>query len=107
MSKVKKSSLVRLNEEAINSMSFMLMELFKIDDHLKINHSKLASFILTEFQIKYFEKGKSRLVLAHQDKKKHLKVAIEALDVEEIEATIKYLEKIKRSDSPFDKSHKN
>ncbi len=107
MSKVKKSSLVRLNEEAINSMSVMLMELFKVDEHLKINHSKLVSCIVTEFQAKHFEKAKSRFVLAHQDKKKHLKDAIEALDVEEIEATIKYLEKIKKSDTSLENSHKN
>lgn len=107
MSKVKKSSLVRLDEEAINSMSVMLMELFKVDEHLKINHSKLASCIVTEYQAKHFEKAKSRLVFAHQDKKKHLKDAIEALDVAEIEATIKYLDKIKKSDVPLGKPQKN
>jgi hypothetical protein len=107
MNKVKKSSLVRLNEEAINCMSVMLGELFKVDEDLKINHSKLASCIVTEFQAKHFEKAKPRLVLAHQDKKKHLKDAIEALDVEEIEATIKYLEKIKKSDVLPEKPHKN
>lgn len=107
MNKAKKSSLVRLNEEAINSMSVMLMELFKVDEHLKINHSKLASCILTEFQARHFEKAKTRLVLAHQDKKKHLKDAIEALGVEEIEATIKYLEKIRKSDPSIEKTHKN
>jgi hypothetical protein len=78
-------------------MSEMLVELFKVDEHLKINHSKLASFILTEYRSKYFEKSKSRLVIAHQDKKKHLKDAIEALDVAEIEATLKYLDKIKKN----------
>lgn len=107
MNKIKKSSLIRLNEEAINSMSIMLMELFKEDEDLKINHSKLASWIVTEFHAKHFEKTKSRLVLAHQDKKKHLKSAIETLGAEEIEATIKYLEKIKKSDGSLEKSHKN
>ncbi len=105
--KVKKSGLIHLTEDATNSMSEMLVELFKVDEHLKINHSKLASFILTEYRSKYFEKSKSRLVLAHQDKKKHLKDAIEALDVTEIEATLKYLDKIKKTDNSLEKSHKN
>lgn len=105
--KVKKSGLIHLTEDARNSMSEMLVELFKVDEHLKINHSKLASFILTEYRSKYFEKSKSRLVIAHQDKKKHLKDAIEALDVAEIEATLKYLDKIKKTDDSPEKSHKN
>jgi len=105
--KVKKSGLIHLTEDATNSMSEMLVELFKVDEHLKINHSKIASFILTEYRSKYFEKSKSRLVIAHQDKKKHLKDAIEALDVAEIEATLKYLDKIKKTDDSPEKSHKN
>jgi hypothetical protein len=95
--KVKKSGLIHLTEDAINSMSEMLVELFKVDEHLKINHSKLASFILTEYRSKYFEKSKSRLVLAHQDKKKHLKDAIELLNMEELEATMKYLSKLNKT----------
>lgn len=105
--KVKKSGLIHLTEDATNSMSEMLVELFKVDEHLKINHSKLASFILSEYRSKYFEKSKSRLVLAHQDKKKHLKDAIKALDLAEIEATLKYLDKIKKTDDSPEKSHKN
>ncbi len=88
-------------------MGIMLMELLKEDEHLKINYSKLASGIVIEFHAKHFEKAKPRLILAHQDKKKHLRETIEGLDAEEIEATIKYLEKIKKSDSSFEKSHKN
>ena len=95
--KVKKSGLIHLTEDAVNSMSEMLVELFKVDEHLKINHSKLASFILTEYRSKYFENSKSRLVLAHQDKKKHLKDAIELLNMEELEATMKYLSKLNKT----------
>lgn len=95
--KVKKSGLIHLTEDATKSMSEMLVELFKVDEHLKINHSKLASFILTEYRSKYFEKSKSRLVLAHQDKKKHLKDAIELLNMEELEATMKYLSKLNKT----------
>ena len=95
--KVKKSGLIHLSEDATNSMSEMLMELFKIDEHLKINHSKLASFILSEYRTRHFEKAKSRLVQAHQDKKKHLKNAIELLNMEELEATMKYLSKLNKT----------
>ena len=92
--KVKKSGLIHLTEDATNSMSEMLVELFKVDEHLKINHSKLASFILSEYRTRHFDKAKSRLVQAHQDKKKHLKDAIERLNIEELEATMKYLSKM-------------
>lgn len=95
--KVKKSGLIHLSEDATNSMSEMLMELFKVDEHLKINHSKLASFILSEYRTRHFEKAKSRLVQAHQDKKKHLKNAIELLNMEKLEATMKYLSKLNKT----------
>jgi hypothetical protein len=103
MAKIKKSCLIRLNEEAINSMSTMLMELLNDDKSLKVNHSKLASFILTEYHTKHFEKAKPRLIIAHQDKKKCIINKIEGLDLEELDATIKYLEKLKRCDFPNEK----
>jgi hypothetical protein len=95
--KLKKSGLIHLTEEASNSISEMLVELFKVDEHLKVNHSKLASFILSEYRMKNFEKAKSRLVDAHQDKKKNLKDAIEHLNTEELEATMKYLSKLNKT----------
>jgi hypothetical protein len=106
MPKAQKSGVIRLDEEAINSMSVMLMELLSEEKNLKINHSKLASFILSEFHSKHFEKAKSRLVLAHQDKKKCIMNQIEGLGLEELEATIKYLEKIKKTDFSLEKSKK-
>jgi len=96
MGKVKKSGVIRLDANATNSMSVMLMELLKEDKDLKINLSKLASSILTEYHSKYFEKARPRLVEAHQDKKKHLKDVIESLGLDEIEATMKYLNKLKK-----------
>lgn len=98
MTKIKKSGLIRLNEEAINSMSTMLMELINEDKGLKVNLSKLASFILIEYQLRHFEKAKPRLIIAHQDKKKCIINKIEGLDLEELDATIKYLEKLKKTD---------
>lgn len=98
MSKIKKSGVIRLSEEAINSMGVMLMELLNEDRGLKVNHSKLASFILTEFHLKYFKRAIPRLVIAHQDKKKCILDKIEGLDLQELDATIKYLEKLKKAD---------
>jgi hypothetical protein len=98
MNKTKKSGLIRLNEEAINSMSTMLMELLNDDKSLKVNLSKLASFILAEYHLRHFEKAKPRLIVAHQDKKKCIIDKIGGLDLQELDATIKYLEKLKKSD---------
>jgi iron-sulfur cluster repair protein YtfE (RIC family) len=98
MTKIKMSGLIRLNEEAINSMSTMLMELLNEDKSLKVNLSKLSSFILTEYHSKHFEKAKPRLIVAHQDKKKCIIDKISGLNLEGLEATIKYLEKLKKDD---------
>lgn len=77
-------------------MGTMLMELSKEDKNLKVNYSNLASFILSEFHKRSFVRLKPKLVLAYQDKKKHLKDQIETLTPEELEAAIKYLEKKKK-----------
>lgn len=107
MPRAQKSGVIRLDVEAINSMSVMLMEILTEDNQLKINHSKLASYILCEFYSKYFEKAKARLVLAHQDKKKCIMNKIDGLGLEELEATIKYLEKIKKTDLSLENPRKN
>lgn len=96
MGKVKKSGVIRLDANATNSMSVMLMELLKADGGLKVNLSKLASFILTEYHSKHFERAKPRLIVAHQDKKKCIIDKISGLDLDELDATIKYLEKLKK-----------
>jgi hypothetical protein len=98
VSKVKKG-VIRLSAEATNSMSVMLMELSNADKSVKICHSQLASFILTEFHSRHFERAKPRLIIAHQDKKKFIMDKIESMDLENLEATIKYLDKIKKEDS--------
>lgn len=98
MGKVKKSGVIRLDANATNSMSVMLMELLNADKGLKVNLSKLASFILSEYHSRHFEKAKPRLIVAHQDKKKCIIDKISALDLDELDATIKYLEKLKKDD---------
>ena len=99
MGKTKRSGIIRLDVNATNSMSVMLMELLNVDKALKVNLSKLASFILSEYHARYFEKAKPRLIVAHQDKKKCIMEKISALGLEELDATIKYLEKLKKEDS--------
>lgn len=100
MGKIKKSGVIRLDVNSTNSMSVMLMELLNADKGLKVNLSKLASFILSEYHARYFEKAKPRLIVAYQDKKKCIMDKISAFGLEELDATIKYLEKLKRDDFP-------
>lgn len=102
MSKIKKG-VIRLSVDATNSMSTMLMELLNADKNIKICHSKLASFILTEYHTKYFKRSKQRLIAAHQDKKKCIISKIENMDIDKLEATIKYLEKLKKDNSSTEK----
>ena len=97
MAKIKKG-VIRLSADATNSMGNMLMELLNADKTLKICHSQLASFIMTEFHTRHFERAKPRLIEVHQDKKKCILDRIEGMKLEELDATIKYLEKIKKHD---------
>lgn len=102
MSKIKKG-VIRLSAEATNSMSIMLMELLNADTRIKICHSQLASFILMEYHLKYFKRSKQRLIVAHQDKKKCIIDKIEGMDIDKLEATIKYLDKLKKDISSTEK----
>lgn len=104
ISKIQKSGVVRLDKEARTSVSVMIQELLEGDPHLKINHSKIASFIITDYHCRYFDKAKPRLTLIHQDKRKCLLAKIENLDMKELEATIKYLDKIKKDESTEENS---
>lgn len=99
MSKSENTSVIRLDKAASASMNTMLIELFKMDENLKINYSKLASFILTDFHRRSFERLKPKLVFEHQDKKKHLKGKIELLDSKELETIIKFLGKLAKPTS--------
>lgn len=94
MSKNENTSVIRLSKDASSSLSTMLNELLKIDENLKINYSKLASYILTDFKKRSFERLKPKLAFEHQDKKKHLKGKIESLDSKELETIIKFLGKL-------------
>lgn len=96
MSKNLHTSVIRLNQEASNSVEAMLAELSKEDKNLKTNYSNLASFILSEFYKRSFARLKPKLILEFQDKKKHLKDKIETLAPKELEAAIQFLEKRKK-----------
>ena len=96
VSKNENTSVIRLNVDASKSLETMLEELLKEDKNLRVNYSKLASYIMLEFHKKNFDRLKPKLILAYQDKKRALKARIEGLSHDELEAAFKYLDKNKK-----------
>lgn len=97
MSKKEITSVVRLSTEATNSLNVMLEELLKEDKSLRINYSKLVSYILLDFHHRSFASFKQKLLLEYQDKAKHLKSKLKVLGSKELNAVIKYLDKFNQS----------
>ncbi len=96
---VKKTSVVRLSDEANNSLIEMLKELSGFDAALKINNSKLISFIVLDYREKNFEKNKEKIAQSHRDKRKDANSKLCALSEFELENVIKFLDKIKKEPS--------
>ena len=94
MSKKNNTSVVRLSTEATASLNAMLCDLQKDSKELRVNYSKLTSYILLDFHKRCFEGQKPKLLLEYQDKAKHLKSKIKVLGSKELNAVIKYLDKL-------------
>lgn len=97
MNKKENTSVVRLSAEATNSLDVMLEELLKEDKSLRVNYSKLVSFILSDFHQRSFTSFKPKLLLEYQDKAKHLKSKLKVLSSKELNAVIKYLDKLNQA----------
>lgn len=97
MNKKETTSVVRLSAEATNSLNAMLEELLKEDKSLRVNYSKLVSFILLDFHQRNFASFKPKLLVEYQDKAKHLKSKLKVLGSKELNAVIKYLDKLNQS----------
>jgi hypothetical protein len=89
-----KSSVVTLKSQARHANVLMLEELKQMDESIKIDHSKLVSFILIDYRENYFEKNKKRIATFHRDSKEQIRGKLTGLSLEQLEAVSKYIEKI-------------
>lgn len=64
---------VLLDSEAQASLEKMLKALKASGDFIKINPSKLVSWIITKFETESFEKQKSQIIQEHFDSKEYLR----------------------------------
>ena len=93
----KQSGVVRLSEEGQTVLVQMLQDLNLTNDgNLKINASKLLSFIVNEFYERSFEKCKSKIIETHRDKRKDASEKLVSLSETELETVLKFLEKVKK-----------
>ncbi len=86
---------VRLSQNAYEQLSAMCEKILSQDPEVKINLSKLLSFIIEEFQGRYFEKSKERIVMLHRDKRKDAKKKLDKISEEQLESVMKVLGKLK------------
>jgi hypothetical protein len=90
----KSSGLVRLSLEAQETLSVMLLEINKIESHLKINNSKLISFIVMDYKERSFEKNKDKIIASHRDRKKEIHQKLKSLSGNDLESLLKTLDKM-------------
>jgi hypothetical protein len=73
----------------------MIEELKKVESSVKISHTKLVSFIVTEYMEKYFSKNKKSISIEYRDSKKQITGKLTELNNEQLLALSKYIEKLK------------
>ena len=95
----KPSNVIRLSDEASVGLGEMLKILTSTGAILKINHSKLLSFIMLDYKERYFEKNQEKIILHHLDKRKDAQDKLVTLSDEDLEAVVKFLSKIKKDAS--------
>jgi hypothetical protein len=96
MIKFKKGSVVRLSNEANESLNEMLKELSGFESTLTINNSKLISYIVLDYREKCFEKNKERIAQSHRNKRKDARTKLCTLSETELESVIKFLDKMNK-----------
>jgi hypothetical protein len=101
MNKPIKRSVVTLKEDARQACLSMLRELRTKDKSVRIDNSKLVSYILCEYFESFFHKNKEKIRNSFQDSKKKIISDINDLSPEKLEELSRFL--IKRN---FQKSNK-
>ena len=96
MKNKKPSNVIRLSDEASVGLGEMLKTLTSIGASLKINHSKLLSFIALDYKDRYFEKNQEKIILHHLDKRKDAQDKLVSLSENDLEAVVKFLTKLKK-----------
>lgn len=94
MTKELKSSVVTLKTNAKEASVSMLQELKSMELNMKIDHSKLVSYIVADYKENYFHKNKKKIANFHRDSKKQLKSKISDLTQEQLENLSKYIERM-------------
>lgn len=92
---------VRLTIEAHQLLNGMLKEVLNQDPEVKINLSKILSFIIQDYRERHFERYKEKIILIHRDKRKDAKDTLDLLPEDQLESILKMLEKIKKEGTPI------
>jgi len=99
MKEIKNIARVLLNNEAKSSLNKM-MELLKAENKfIKVNPSKLVSWILQSYAERYFSKEKEQIVKDHFNSKEYLKHVTQRISSEDdLEAILKVaLDKVRKA----------
>ncbi len=99
MAKPLRSGVVNLSSDAKASSLSMLEEVKKNESDLKIDHSKLVSFIVNDYKARFFKKNLDKIVLAHRDSKKQIKNKLSDLNESQLQALSKALLKIEQENT--------
>lgn len=98
MVKPLKSGVISLTKCAREASINMLEEIERTEKNLKIDHSKLVSYIVSEYRDKYFKKNMKKIISMHRDSKKQIKNKLSGLSDEQLLALTKAIVKIEQED---------
>ena len=90
-----KNTVVTLKTSARESVDKMLSELKILEPTLRIDRSRLVSFIVIDYFEKLFTKSLKKIIEAHKDSRKQIKNKLNDLSSRELDAISKYISKMK------------
>ena len=95
MVKPLKSGVISLNKKAKDACLEMMQKIQTTNCKLKIDHSKLVSFIVAEYKEKYFSRNIDKITSFHKDSRKEINNKLNTLSHKELETLSKYISKLR------------
>jgi hypothetical protein len=95
MTKKSSGCVINLSEQASLDTTKMIQGLRDFDSSVKVSHTKLVSFIVSEYEDKYFVKNQKSIAIEFRDSKKQITGKLTELSRDQLLSLSKYIEKIK------------
>jgi hypothetical protein len=87
---------IRLSSASYQSLGEMLKGVLEKDSEVKLNLSKLLSYLVLDYHERTFEKSIDKIILVHRDKRKDAAQKLGKMNEAQLNSVMKVLEKLEK-----------